>query len=73
MIIRHPPGNALQKLGHLSSPQGYHDPVYDPDGGQGTASSSSITDPNAPAQNPGVLMLVALIVLVVLMFGDENG
>lgn len=47
----------------------YHDPTYDPAGGQGTAVYAS--DPNAQPQNPGILLLIVGIIALILLMGEE--
>ena len=64
VMVTHPPGQALSAFAKL----GYHDPVYDEGGGQGTA---VVPIDDSLQGNPGALLIVALIVLVVMLMGDD--
>lgn len=64
VMVTHPPGQALSAFAKL----GYHDPVYDESGGQGTA---VVPVDQSQQANPGVLLIVALVVLVVVLMGDN--
>lgn len=70
MRFNHAPGHALAGFAEYADEMQthYHDPVYDESGGQGTA-----VVPVDPTQqsNPGVLLMVALVILVVMMMGDD--
>jgi hypothetical protein len=70
MRFNHAPGRSLQGFAAVTDEMQshYHDPVYDESGGQGTAVVP--VDPGTPA-NPGVLLMVALVILVVMMMGDD--
>lgn len=69
MRFDHAPGHALKGFAEYGEMQThYHDPVYDETGGQGTAVVP--VDPASQA-NPGVLLMVAIVVLVIMMMGDE--
>ncbi len=58
MILHHNPAPGL----------GYHDPVYDEDGTQGTAIQTMVP---VDQGNPGALLLIVAVIALILMMGDE--
>ena len=75
MKINHAPGDLLQGYGTLRGTVpgptlGYHDPVYDEEGGQGTAIQTMTGDAQ---QNPGALLLIVGIIAFLLLMGEADG
>ena len=77
MLFSHPSNGNLQgfaKLGFHDAPvrQGFHDPVYDESGGQGTAIGTVIRGDPQQNGNGAMLLIVAVVVLLILMNGGSN-